>query len=62
MCENTSHQPYGYPPLMAMNIQKSIINVAVRNTFVSIVQDFGFHVGQEQLHVFISNTFNSSCQ
>ncbi len=25
---------------------------AIRDTFVAIVRDVGFHVGQEQLHVF----------
>jgi hypothetical protein len=34
----------------------------VRDTFVAIVQDVGFHVGEEQLHVLPSTTFNSSCQ
>jgi hypothetical protein len=32
---------------------------AIHNTFVAIVQDVGFHVGQEQLHVLLSTTFNS---
>jgi len=31
------------------------------NTFVVIAQDACFHMGQEQLHVFLSTTFNSSC-
>jgi len=31
-------------------------------TFDVIVQDVGFHVGQEQLHMLPSTTFNSSCQ
>jgi hypothetical protein len=34
----------------------------VRNTFVAIAQDVGFHVRWEQLHVLPSNTFNSSYQ
>jgi len=34
---------------------------AVRDTFVTIVRDDGFHVGWEQLHAFPSNMFNSSC-
>jgi hypothetical protein len=33
----------------------------VHDTFVTIVRDDGFHVGWEQLHVFPSNMFNSSC-
>jgi len=34
----------------------------VCNTFVTIAWNIGFHVGQEQLHVFLSIAFNSSCQ
>jgi hypothetical protein len=30
------------------------------DTFVAIVRDVGFHMGQEQLHALFSNTFNSS--
>jgi hypothetical protein len=33
----------------------------IRDTFVAIVRDVGFHVGQEQIHVFLLNMFNSSC-
>jgi hypothetical protein len=33
---------------------------AVHDTFATIVQDVGFHMGREQLHVFPSNMFNSS--
>jgi hypothetical protein len=35
---------------------------AIHDTFVAIVWDVGFHVGQEQLHAFPLNTFNSSFQ
>jgi hypothetical protein len=31
---------------------------AIRNTFVAVAQDAGFHVGRKQLHVLFSNTFN----
>jgi hypothetical protein len=34
----------------------------VRDTFVAIVWDVGFHVRWKQLHVFPLNTFNSFCQ
>jgi hypothetical protein len=34
----------------------------VHNTFATIVWDVGFHMGQKQLYVFLSNTFNSSRQ
>jgi hypothetical protein len=33
---------------------------AICNTFVAIARDVGFHVGQKQLHAFLSTTFNSS--
>jgi hypothetical protein len=33
---------------------------AICNTFVAIEWDAGFHMGQEQLHVFPLTTFNSS--
>ncbi len=33
---------------------------AIRNTFATITRDVGFHVGQKQLHAFLSTTFNSS--
>jgi hypothetical protein len=32
---------------------------AIHDTFVAIVQDVGFHVGQKQLYVFPSTMFNS---
>jgi hypothetical protein len=32
----------------------------IHNTFTPIAQNVGFHVGQEQLHEFLSTTFNSS--
>jgi hypothetical protein len=35
---------------------------AIHYTFVAIVKDVGFHVGQEQLHVLPLNTFNFSYQ
>jgi hypothetical protein len=35
---------------------------AIRNTFVAITRDVGFHMGQKQLHVLPSTTFNTSCQ
>jgi hypothetical protein len=31
----------------------------IRDTFVAIARDFGFHVGREQLHARDSTTFNS---
>jgi hypothetical protein len=31
----------------------------IRDTFATIAQDVGFHVGQEQLHALLSTTFNS---
>jgi len=34
----------------------------IHYTFVAIMKDVGFHVGQEQLHALPSNTFNFSCQ
>jgi hypothetical protein len=33
---------------------------ALCDTFIAIAQDVGFHMGRKQLHVFLSNTFNSS--
>jgi hypothetical protein len=35
---------------------------AIRNTFVATTQDANFHMGQKQLHVILSTTFNSSHQ
>jgi hypothetical protein len=35
---------------------------AIRNTFATIAQDVGFHVGQEHLHTLPSTTFNFSHQ
>jgi hypothetical protein len=35
---------------------------AVRNSFVAITLDAEFHVGQKQLHAFLSTTFHPSCQ
>jgi len=32
----------------------------VHDTFVTIVQDVGFHMGREQLHVLLLIMFNSS--
>jgi hypothetical protein len=34
----------------------------VRDTFVTIAQDDGFHIGQKQLHALPSTIFNSFCQ
>jgi hypothetical protein len=34
----------------------------VRNIFFAIAKDASFHMGQEQLHMLLSNMFNSSCQ
>jgi hypothetical protein len=34
---------------------------AIRNTFVAIAQYVGFHMEQEQVHVFPSTMSNSSC-
>jgi hypothetical protein len=33
----------------------------IRNTFIIIAWDVGFHLRQEQLHVLLSTTFNFSC-
>jgi hypothetical protein len=33
----------------------------VHNTFATIAQNGGFHVGQKQPHALLSTTFNSSC-
>jgi hypothetical protein len=33
---------------------------AIRDTFTPIARNVGFHVGQKQLHKFLSTTFNSS--
>ncbi len=35
---------------------------AIRNTFATIAWNFGFHMGQKQLHALLSTTFNSSRQ
>jgi hypothetical protein len=35
---------------------------AIHNTFATIVRNVGFHMGQEQLHVFFSTTFSFSYQ
>jgi hypothetical protein len=34
----------------------------IHDTFVTIVQNVGFHMGREQLHVLPSTTFKSSRQ
>jgi hypothetical protein len=34
---------------------------AVRDTFVAIVHDASSHMGQEQFHMFLSNTFKFFC-
>jgi hypothetical protein len=34
----------------------------IHNTFITIVKNASFHVGQEQLHAFLSTMFNSSHQ
>jgi hypothetical protein len=36
------------------------IHDAICNTFTAIIWDVDFHVGWKQIHVFLSNTFNSS--
>jgi hypothetical protein len=33
----------------------------VHDTFATIVQDVGYHMGQKQVHVFSSTMFNSFC-
>jgi hypothetical protein len=35
---------------------------AVCNTFATIVQDVGFHMGRKQLNAFPSTMFSSSCR
>jgi hypothetical protein len=35
---------------------------AIRNTFVTIARDVGFHVGGEKIHAFPSNFFNPFCR
>ncbi len=37
-------------------------HVAIHDTFAAIAWDVGFHVGREQLHEFLSITFNSFCR
>jgi hypothetical protein len=37
------------------------IHDVIRDTLATIVQDASSHVGQEQIYVFPSNTFNSFC-
>jgi hypothetical protein len=60
---HTSHQPYGYSPLMLCSWQRTHkTHDVVYDTFVAIAHDAGFHMGQKQLHVLPSNRFNSSCQ
>jgi len=39
--------------------ERTGIHDAICNTFAIIVQDVDFHMGQKQLHVLPSNTFNS---
>jgi hypothetical protein len=34
----------------------------IRNTFVAIVQNVGFHMGWKQLRALLATMFNSSCQ
>jgi hypothetical protein len=34
---------------------------AVHDTFITIMWDIGFHMGQEQLHTLPSTTFNFTC-
>jgi hypothetical protein len=36
-------------------------HVVICNTFAIVAQDISFHLGQKQLHAFLSTTFNSSC-
>jgi hypothetical protein len=35
---------------------------AIHNLFATNARDVSFHVGQKQLHAFLSTTVNSSCQ
>jgi hypothetical protein len=39
----------------------TIIHDAICDTFTTIVWDVDFHAGWKQVHVFLSNTFNSFC-
>jgi hypothetical protein len=60
MCVHTSHQPYGYPAFTMCSWQRMHWNDdAIYDTFATIMWNVGFHVGWEQLHAFISTTFNS---
>jgi hypothetical protein len=61
MCVHTSHQPYGYPLFCCVHgNEHTKTHDAICDTFVAIAQDASFHMGQKQLHVLPSTTFNSS--
>jgi len=42
--------------------ERTWIHDAICDTFAAIVQDVNCHMGWKQLHVLLSNTFNSPCQ
>ncbi len=55
--------PMGIHFLHSTHVNKHIrTHDLIRDTFVAIVQDVGFHVRWKQLHALPSTTFNSSCQ
>ncbi len=63
MCVHTSHRPYGIHLLCCDHDNKHVkTHDAIRDTFATIAQDFGFHMGKEHLHALPSTTFNSSHQ
>jgi hypothetical protein len=61
MCVHTSINPMGINLLCCIHGNECIgTHDVIRDTFAAIVWDVGFHVGQYQLHVLLSNMFNSS--
>jgi hypothetical protein len=61
MCVHTSHWPYGIHFLCCVHgNERAKTHGVICNTFATIAWDVNFHVGQEQLNVFSSTTFNSS--
>jgi hypothetical protein len=60
MCVHTSHWPYGYPPLLLCSWQRTHRNPWCNsNTFATTTWNVGFSMGQKQLHMLPSTTFNS---
>jgi hypothetical protein len=62
MCVHTSHQPYGYALFMLFSCQRTHMNPWCNLWYLCChYMKCWFHVGQEQLHVFLSNMFNPFC-